>query len=102
MSDKTLIQRYVHILTVVAFYWFVSMTMVFVNKSLLSGWQKLDAPMFVTWYQCVVTVALCYTIQAAARMFPDRISFPSLRLDMNIIKQVSLLLLQCLKTFLSV
>merc|ERR1711892_217410 len=88
MSEKTLLQRYIHILTVVACYWFVSITLVFVNKSLLSGSEKLEAPLFVTCYQCVVTVAACHTIRAAARMFPDRISFPSLQLDMNIIKQV--------------
>ena len=89
MGEKTLVQRYVHILTVVACYWFVSITLVFVNKALLSGSEKLEAPLFVTFYQCVVTVAACYAIRAAARMFPDRLSFPSLHLDMNIIKQVS-------------
>ena len=88
MSEATLVQRYVHILAVVACYWFVSITMVFVNKSLLSGSEKLDAPLFVTWYQCVVTVAACYLIQAAARLFPGTITFPSLQLDMKIIKQV--------------
>merc|ERR1712106_24209 len=35
-----------------------------------------------------VTAAACYAIRAAARMFPERLSFPSLQLDMNIIKQV--------------
>ena len=89
MSEKTLVQRYVQILTVVACYWFVSITLVFVNKSLLSGSTKLEAPLFVTFYQCVVTVAACYAIRTAARMFPERISFPSLELDVNIIKQVS-------------
>jgi len=73
---------------VVACYWFVSITLVFVNKSLLSGSTKLEAPLFVTFYQCVVTVAACYAIRTAARMFPERISFPSLELDVNIIKQV--------------
>eukprot|EP00092_Neocalanus_flemingeri_P013686 GFUD01014759.1.p1 GENE.GFUD01014759.1~~GFUD01014759.1.p1 ORF type:complete len:344 (-),score=92.60 GFUD01014759.1:74-1105(-) len=88
MTDKTLVQRYVQILSVVACYWFVSITLVFVNKALLSGSEKLEAPLFVTCYQCVVTVAACYAIRAAARRFPDRISFPSLELDMNIMKQV--------------
>eukprot|EP00091_Calanus_sinicus_P017765 TRINITY_DN3851_c0_g1_i1.p1 TRINITY_DN3851_c0_g1~~TRINITY_DN3851_c0_g1_i1.p1 ORF type:complete len:329 (-),score=98.65 TRINITY_DN3851_c0_g1_i1:24-1010(-) len=88
MADKTLLQRYVHILTVVACYWFVSITLVFVNKALLSGSEKLEAPLFVTCYQCVVTVVACYAIRAAARMYPDRLSFPSLHLDINIIKQV--------------
>ena len=89
MTEKTLVQRYVHILTVVATYWFVSITLVFVNKSLLSGSEKLDAPLFVTFYQCVVTVAACYALRAAARAAPERFSFPSLDLDINIIKQVA-------------
>ena len=84
MGEKTLVQRYVHILTVVACYWFVSITLVFVNKA-----RKAGGPMFVTFYQCVVTVAACYAIRSATRMFPDKLSFPSLHLDMNIIKQVS-------------
>jgi len=88
MVEKTLVQRYVNILGVVAAYWFVSITLVFVNKSLLSGSTKLEAPLFVTFYQCVVTVAACYAIRAAARMFPHKITFPSLELDMKIMKQV--------------
>jgi len=88
MVEKTLVQRYVNILGVVAAYWFVSITLVFVNKSLLSGSTKLEAPLFVTFYQCVVTVGACYAIRAAARMFPHKITFPSLELDMNIMKQV--------------
>eukprot|EP00053_Salpingoeca_punica_P007628 m.69462 g.69462 ORF g.69462 m.69462 type:complete len:325 (+) comp14250_c0_seq1:59-1033(+) len=43
---------------VVALYWFVSISMVFLNKHLLSG-LSLDVPMFVSWFQCVVTVAIC-------------------------------------------
>lgn len=41
----------------VAFYWFISISMVFVNKSLLSDpVGKIDAPLFITWFQCIVTV----------------------------------------------
>ena len=61
----------------------------FVNKSLLSGSAKLDAPLFVTWYQCVVTVIACYVIRQLARYFPGRVSFPDLDLDSNVMKQVS-------------
>lgn len=45
---------------------FVSITLVFVNKSLLSGSEKLDAPLFVTCYQCIVTVAACYLLRYAS------------------------------------
>lgn len=47
----------------VAFYWIISITMVFVNKSLLSSPEgKIDAPLFITWFQCVVTVLGCYVM----------------------------------------
>lgn len=37
--------------------------MVFVNKSLLSSPEgKIDAPLFITWFQCVVTVLACYAM----------------------------------------
>lgn len=88
MADPTLVQRYVQILSVVALYWFISITMVFVNKSLLSGSEKLEAPLFVTCYQCVVTVIACYIIKWAAGKVPDKVSFPDLTLDVNILKQV--------------
>lgn len=88
MAEKTLIQQYVHIFIVVSAYWFVSITLVFVNKSLLSGAEKLDAPLFVTCYQCVVTVAACYLLRFLAGMAPEKVSFPDLRLDMKVILQV--------------
>ena len=61
---------------------------VFVNKTLLSGQDKIDAPLFVTWYQCIVTVLACYLIRQVARYFPARVSFPELQLDSHVMKQV--------------
>ena len=61
--QQPLLKRYTYILGVVAAYWTVSITLVFVNKSLLSGAQKLDAPLFITCYQCVITVAACYVLR---------------------------------------
>lgn len=47
----------------VLFYWAVSITMVFVNKTLLSDPAgQLDAPFFITWFQCVVTVLGCFVL----------------------------------------
>ena len=55
-----MLQKYLKIVGVVALYWSISITLVFVNKSLLKGDElKLDAPLFVTFYQCVCTVILC-------------------------------------------
>ena len=62
----------------------------FVNKSLLSG-SLSEAPLFVTWYQCVVTVLGCYVLRQAARYLPGKISFPELDLDVNIMKEVTII-----------
>lgn len=44
----------------VAFYWVVSISMVFANKTLLGSQDMSSAPFFITWFQCVVTVLFCY------------------------------------------
>ncbi len=49
-----------HIASVVALYWAVSISMVYLNKFLLSNPDaSIPAPLFVTWFQCVVTVIIC-------------------------------------------
>ena len=55
MNDNT-----VYIASVVATYWFVSISMVYLNKVLMSNdGVSIPAPLFVTWYQCVVTAIIC-------------------------------------------
>jgi len=50
----------------VGFYWVISISMVFVNKTLLSSpTGKIDAPFFITWYQCLVTVVVVYAMGQA-------------------------------------
>ena len=51
----------------VAAYWTVSISLVFVNKWLLAGSSKLDAPLFVTWYQVCCTAAGCAAPLCSAR-----------------------------------
>ena len=63
MAEEPLSRRYTRIVGVVALDWFVSITMVFVNKTLLSGHADFDAPFFVTWFQCVVTVVGCVALR---------------------------------------
>ena len=49
-----------YVATVVATYWVVSISMVYLNKILLSNEDaSIPAPLFVTWYQCVVTCIVC-------------------------------------------
>ena len=50
----------VYVASVVATYWFVSISMVYLNKVLMSNdGVSIPAPLFVTWYQCIVTALIC-------------------------------------------
>ncbi|XP_037611891.1 GDP-fucose transporter 1 isoform X1 [Sebastes umbrosus] len=86
-EEETFILRAVRIGSVVALYWFVSITMVFLNNYLLDN-QDLDAPLFVTFYQCVVTVVLCWLMQLLSRLCPGLIDFPSVRFDLKTSREV--------------
>lgn len=55
MSEAAYIAR------VVATYWFVSISMVYLNKVLMSSENvSISAPLFITWFQCLVTVLICW------------------------------------------
>lgn len=50
-----------YIASVVGTYWFVSISMVYLNKILMSNeGVSINAPLFVTWFQCVVTSLICW------------------------------------------
>lgn len=50
-----------YIASVVATYWVVSISMVYLNKILMSNEGiSVPAPLFVTWYQCVTTCLICW------------------------------------------
>lgn len=81
-QPQTLGRKYLKVAGVVALYWTVSIILVFVNKYLLkSETLKLDAPLFVTFFQCVVTVLLCVLCDKLAEKFPNNMSFPSTKFD---------------------
>lgn len=84
---ETFLLRAAKIAAVVACYWFVSITMVFLNNYLLDN-RELDAPLFVTFYQCVVTVVLCWLLQALSRFCPGFIDFPVLKFDLKVSREV--------------
>ncbi|KAM9461656.1 GDP-fucose transporter 1 isoform 2-T3 [Clarias gariepinus] len=77
----------VKIAFVVALYWFVSITMVFLNNHLLDS-KELDAPLFVTFFQCVVSVMLCWIMSLLAALRPGCVDFPSIKLDMKVSLQI--------------
>ncbi|XP_075044343.1 GDP-fucose transporter 1 isoform X2 [Mixophyes fleayi] len=82
--------RAVKIAMVVMLYWFISITMVFLNKYLLdSPSLRLDAPLFVTFYQCLVTVLLCKALSMMSMVIPTGvIEFPSIRFDLKVLRSV--------------
>uniref|UniRef100_A0A1A8HDW1 Solute carrier family 35, member C1 n=1 Tax=Nothobranchius korthausae TaxID=1143690 RepID=A0A1A8HDW1_9TELE len=86
-EEEAFLFRAVRIAAVVALYWFISITMVFLNNYLLDN-QDLDAPLFVTFYQCVVTVGLCWLMQLVSSMCPGTVNFPSVKFDMKTSREV--------------
>ncbi|XP_072026589.1 GDP-fucose transporter 1-like isoform X2 [Amphiura filiformis] len=88
-GSLSLTQKFIQITLVVTAYWTVSISMVFINKYLLSSPDlKLDAPLFVTFYQCSVTVLLCLFLSVLSRVAPSLVSFPILRFDYKITREV--------------
>lgn len=50
-----------YVASVVATYWFVSISMVYLNKVLMSNEGiSISAPLFITWYQCIITAIICW------------------------------------------
>jgi GDP-fucose transporter C1 len=50
--------------------------MIFLNKYLLNSNElKFDAPMFVTWYQCLFSIFVYLIWYLASKIFPKRVNF---------------------------
>ena len=63
LTELTLCRKYIRIANVVALYWFISITMVFLNKQALN---QVNAPFFVTWFQCLVTGLMLFIFRILA------------------------------------
>lgn len=88
-EEKPFLLRALQIALVVSLYWVTSISMVFLNKYLLdSPSLQLDTPIFVTFYQCLVTTLLCKGLSALAACCPGAVDFPSLRLDLRVARSV--------------
>ncbi|CAF1253912.1 unnamed protein product [Rotaria sordida] len=87
--NNTLRKRFIQITFAVILYWFISITMVFLNKYLLSSNDvKLDAPLFITWYQCVVTVGICALLGSLNKHITIFSKFPTFKIDLKIARDV--------------
>ncbi|CAN9506653.1 unnamed protein product [Ophioblennius macclurei] len=85
--EEPFVLRAARIAAVVALYWFVSITMVFLNNSLLDN-KELDAPLFITFFQCAVSSALCAVMQLLARTCPGFVDFPPVGFDLKTSREV--------------
>ncbi|CAH8520150.1 unnamed protein product, partial [Schistosoma turkestanicum] len=72
------------IIFVVSAYWIISISLVFINKWLLSDKSvSINAPIFITWFQCAVTACLCYLTSHAALLLPSHVKFPPLNFSLK-------------------
>lgn len=81
--SQPLARQMTNIAMAVSFYWAVSISMVFANKTLLGGQDRSSAPFFITWTQCVVTVIFCY-VAGALRIA----NVPPFEIKRDVLKQM--------------
>lgn len=69
----------------------VSILTVFVNKALLSSEiVHLDAPLFVTWFQCIVSVIICIFLRKLSQWYPKYIDIKNGNpFDKDILREVT-------------
>ncbi|CAI5452893.1 unnamed protein product [Caenorhabditis angaria] len=84
--SQTKWESYKNVMTAVSAYWIFSIGLVFLNKYLLSN-VKLEAPLFITWFQCLVTVALCLGLSKLSKS-SGQFTFPAMPLDVKISREV--------------
>ncbi|KRX63787.1 GDP-fucose transporter 1, partial [Trichinella sp. T9] len=77
------------IVLVVCAYWCTSITLVFLNKYLLSSPSlQLNAPLFITWFQCVVSFMLCFLLCTYGGRIFSPVAFEKFTFDINKAKQI--------------
>lgn len=64
---------------------------VFVNKTLFSSQTvALEAPLFITWFQCIISFSICFTLSQNGGV-PGIFSFPKgTPWSMDVMKKVSI------------
>jgi len=73
----------------VSLYWTTSISMVFINKYLLSSKElKFDAPIFVTWYQCLTSLGICALLAFISEQRPRLLTYPTFKIDIQVAKEI--------------
>ncbi len=74
---------------VVTAYWIISISMVFVNKYILSDSSvHLNAPLFVTFYQCIISALICLLMSLLSKVNPNLFTFPAINLRLSTMRNV--------------
>ena len=50
---------------------------------------QLDAPLFVTWFQCIVAIVLCALFAILSSLLPQYVVFPQFKIDPKVCREVS-------------
>ncbi|KAI9276107.1 triose-phosphate transporter family-domain-containing protein [Sporodiniella umbellata] len=77
------------IATVVAFYFVISLSVVFLNKIIMSGAAKFDYALFVTWYQLVIALIVLFIWAELGKRNTTLSIIPPYEYDLSIAKKVS-------------
>ncbi|KAG6795217.1 GDP-fucose transporter 1 [Apis mellifera caucasica] len=76
--ETGILSKFLYIAIVVATYWIISILTIFINKVLLSSHTiNLDAPLFITWCQCIISLNICVILSNLSKWFPRYIKFPN-------------------------
>ncbi len=71
------------IVAAISFYFVVSISLVFLNKALLGDMGR-SFPLFVTWWQFVVSWGCIWASGELGRVFPKLYFFPRLQFDLAV------------------
>jgi len=74
------------IITVVVFYFFVSISLVFLNKNIML--EDFEFPIFITWCQLVIALLCVVIFGELGKSWKPASIFPPFELDTNVAKQV--------------
>eukprot|EP01099_Mayorella_cantabrigiensis_P000398 TRINITY_DN1185_c0_g5_i1.p1 TRINITY_DN1185_c0_g5~~TRINITY_DN1185_c0_g5_i1.p1 ORF type:complete len:505 (-),score=121.84 TRINITY_DN1185_c0_g5_i1:44-1453(-) len=74
---------------VVGFYFFISISLVLLNKIVLNGSEySIPAPMFIVWFQLLVALVIIWLVSFLARWIPAFALIPPLEIDLQKAKQI--------------
>lgn len=68
-KKKSRMNLKIKIISIVLLYWIISITLIFLNKIILDN---LNAPIFLTWFQCLLTVLILILIQLITNLFKNK------------------------------